>query len=83
MPASYARRRYFARFRFVILPILKLMSGLLAEPALLGPKSLVINEIAEAPQGCVKPAAADVKGASRAGAGTMRCAPYVSPLTIS
>ena len=66
MPASYARRRYFARFLFVILPILKLMSRLLAEPAPLGPQSpLVINEIAEAPQGRVKPVAAQVKGASR------------------
>ena len=42
MPASYARRRYFARFLFVILPILKLMSGLLAEPAPLGDRKSVV-----------------------------------------
>src|SRR4029077_6359468 len=43
------------------------------------PQSLVINEMAEAPQGRVKPVAAEVKGASRVEAE----APHVSPLRLS
>jgi hypothetical protein len=56
MPASYARRRYFARFLFVIRPILKFMSGLLAH---LVPITSI--QMAEPPQGCVKPEGAAVK----------------------
>lgn len=56
MPALYARRRYFARFLFVIRPILKLMSGLLA---LRVPVTSI--QIAEPHQGCVKPEGAALK----------------------
>jgi hypothetical protein len=56
MPASYARRRYFARFLLVIRPILKFMSGLLAHRV-----PITSIQIAEPPQGCVKPEAPDVK----------------------
>jgi hypothetical protein len=58
MPASYARRRYFARFLFVIRPILKPMSVLLA-----GQVRLVTIQMPEGAQTCVKPPRADVKGA--------------------
>jgi hypothetical protein len=56
MPASYARRRYFARFLLLIRPILKFMSGLLAH---LIPITSI--QMAEPSQGCVKPEEAAVK----------------------
>lgn len=43
------------------------------------PQSLIVNEMAEAPQGRVKPVAAEVKGASRVEAE----APHISPLRLS
>jgi hypothetical protein len=58
MPASYARRRYFARFLLVIRPILKFMSGLLAHRV-----PIASIQMAEGRQGCVKPGAAAVKRA--------------------
>jgi len=58
MPASYARRRYFARFLLVIRPILKFMSGLLAYRV-----PIASIQMAEVPKSCVKPEAAAVKRA--------------------
>jgi hypothetical protein len=60
MPASYARRRYFVRFLFVIRPIFKLMSVLLA-----GQVRLVTIQMAQGPQAGVKPSAGVVKRVKR------------------
>jgi hypothetical protein len=59
MPASYARRRYFVRFLFVIRPIFKLILVLLADPL-----PSVNIQMADGPQACVKPDAHDIKDVS-------------------
>jgi hypothetical protein len=60
MPASYARRRYFARFRFVNRPIFRFMSTSLCTSI----RASTDLQMAEGAQGRVKPEGHDIKEAS-------------------